>query len=425
MKKYRLDTLAVHGGQCPDPTELSVGLPIHRTSAYAYKNTAHARALFDLDTPGNIYTRLGNPTMNVLEERLTLLEGGAAAVSAASGMAAIFNTVATLAQAGDEIIACSNLYGGTFTLFDAILPQLGIRCKMAPLNDTAAIDAAVSEKTRMIYVETIGNPGLDVADLDLIARAARKHHLPLVVDSTFTTPALLRPFEHGANIIIHSCSKWIGGHGTGIGGIAIDGGNFDWDDPRFPLFTKPDPNYHGLIWAEAFKGAPVFALRMRTVPLRNIGACLSPDNAWLFLQGLETLSLRMERHCQNALKTAEYLAAHPKVDWVRYPGLAQDAAHSLARKYLPKGCGGMVVFGVKGGRSSGEKFIDALQLFLQVANVGDAKSMALHPGSTTHSQLSDEQQRLAGVAPEMVRLSIGIEDINDILEDLEQALEKA
>lgn len=425
MKKYRLSTIAVHGGHQPDPTELSVGLPIHRTTSYSYRNAEHARNLFSLKEPGNIYTRLGNPTMNVLEERLSLLEGGAAAVSAASGTAAIFNTVINVAQAGDEIISCSNLYGGTFTLFDAILPQLGIRCKLVPLNNEAALNAAVTDKSRLIYTETIGNPGLDVADLELIAGVARKHHLPLVVDSTFTTPALLRPFEYGANIIIHSCSKWIGGHGTGIGGIAIDGGNFDWNDPRFSLYTQPDPNYHGLVWADAFKDAPIFALRMRTVPLRNIGACLSPDNAWLFLQGLETLPLRMERHCQNAQKVAEYLAAHPKVKWVRYPGLKEDPSNGLARKYLTQGCGGMVVFGVKGGRTGGERFIDSLKLFLQVANVGDAKSMALHPGSTTHSQLSDEQQRMAGVAPEMVRLSIGIEDINDILEDLEQALEKA
>ena len=425
MKKYRLNTLAVHGGQTPDPSELSVGLPIHRTSAFAYKSAAHAKALFDLNEAGNIYTRLGNPTMGVLEERLTLMEGGAAAVSAASGMAAIFNTVVNIAQAGDEIVSCSNLYGGTYTLFDAILPQLGIKTILVPLNDEAALDAAVTPKTRLIYVETIGNPGLDVADMELVSRVAKKHHLPLVVDSTFTTPCLLRPFEHGANIIIHSCSKWIGGHGTGIGGIAIDGGNFDWNDPKFELYTKPDPNYHGLVWAEAFKGAPVFALRMRTVPLRNIGACLSPDNAWMFLQGIETLHLRMERHCENAQKVAEFLEGHPKVEWLRYPGLPNDPAYPLAKKYLPNGYGGMIVFGIKGGRASGEKFIDSLKLFLQVANVGDAKSLALHPGSTTHSQLSDEQQRQAGVAPEMVRLSIGLEDISDILEDLEQALQKA
>lgn len=425
MTKYRFNTLAVHGGQAPDPSEFSCALPIHRTSAFAYKNAAHAKALFDLKEPGNIYTRLGNPTQSVLEERVSLLEGGAAAVAAASGMAAIFNTVVTICSHGDEIVSTSNLYGGTYTLFDAILPQFGISTKLVPINDEAALEAAITPSTRMIYTETIGNPGLDVADLEMYGRVAKKHHLPLVVDSTFTTPALLKPFEYGANIVIHSLSKWMGGHGTGIGGIAVDGGNFDWNDERFELFSKPDPNYHGLVWAKEFAGAPVFALRLRTVPLRNIGACISPDNSWMFLQGLETLHLRMERHCENSLKVAEYLTAHPKVEWVRYPGLGTDQSHMLAKKYLNKGFGGMVVFGIKGGRASGETFMDSLKLFLQLANVGDAKSLALHPGSTTHSQLSDEQQRLAGVAPEMIRLSIGIEDIDDILEDLEQALKKA
>ena len=425
MTKYRFNTLAVHGGQAPDPTELSCALPIHRTSSFAFKNAAHGQALFDLKEAGNIYTRLGNPTQGVLEERVSLLEGGPAAVAAASGMAAIFNTVVTICSHGDEIVSTSNLYGGTYTLFDAILPQFGISTKLVPLNDEAALEAAITPATRMIYTETISNPGLDVCDLEMYARVAQKHHLPLVVDSTFTTPALLRPFEYGANVVIHSLSKWIGGHGAAIGGIAIDGGNFDWNDERFELFTKPDPNYHGLVWAKEFVGAPVFALRLRTVPLRNIGACISPDNSWMFLQGLETLHLRMERHCENALRVAEYLASHPKVEWVRYPGLSSDPNHANAKKYLKNGFGGMVVFGIKGGRASGEIFTDSLKLFLQLANVGDAKSLALHPGSTTHSQLSDEQQRLAGVAPEMIRLSIGIEDIDDILEDLEQGLKKA
>ena len=425
MTKYRFNTLAVHGGQAPDPTELSCALPIHRTSSFAFKNAAHGQALFDLKEAGNIYTRLGNPTQGVLEERVSLLEGGPAAVAAASGMAAIFNTVVTICSHGDEIVSTSNLYGGTYTLFDAILPQFGISTKLVPLNDEAALEAAITPATRMIYTETISNPGLYVCDLEMYARVAQKHHLPLVVDSTFTTPALLRPFEYGANVVIHSLSKWIGGHGAAIGGIAIDGGNFDWNDERFELFTKPDPNYHGLVWAKDCAGAPVFALRLRTVPLRNIGACISPDNSWMFLQGLETLHLRMERHCENSLRVAQYLEAHPKVEWVRYPGLASDQSHAIANKYLKNGFGGMVVFGIKGGRASGETFMDSLKLFLQLANVGDAKSLALHPGSTTHSQLSDEQQRLAGVAPEMIRLSIGIEDINDILEDLEQGLSRA
>ena len=424
MSKKHFDTLAVHGGQTPDPTELSCAVPIHRTSAFAFKNAAHARDLFALKVPGNIYTRLTNPTQAVLEERMTLLEGGAASVAASSGTAAIFNTIINIAQHGDELVTSSNLYGGTYSMFDAILPQFGIKAVFTPCNDKKAIEAAITPRTKLLFTETIGNPALDVCDLEMMASLARKYKLPMVVDSTFTTPSLLRPFEFGANIVVHSLTKWIGGHGLGLGGIAIDAGNFDWDDERFPLYSSPDPNYHGQIWAKDFAGMPVFALRMRTVPLRNLGACITPDNAWMFLQGIETLSLRMERHCENAMQVAEYLHAHPKVDWVRYPGLKSDPSHTLAQKYLPKGCGGMVMFGLKGGATKGEKFIESLNLFLHLANVGDAKSLALHPASTTHSQLSPEQQLSAGVTPEMIRLSIGIEDIRDILADLEQALDR-
>lgn len=421
------ETEAVHGGQAPDPTTLSRGVPVYRTSSFVFKSAEHAANLFALKEFGNIYSRLGNPTNAVLEDRITALEGGAASVAAASGTAAIFNTVVTIARAGDEIVSASNLYGGTFTLFDAILPDLGITTKFADVRDPGSFEKAVGEKTKLIYVETIGNPALDVADIPAIAQVANKHHLPLVVDGTFTTPYLLKTIELGANIVVNSLTKWLGGHGSAIGGIVTDGGNFDWSDPKFELFTRPDKNYHGLRWAIDLPPelrAIAFALRNRTVPLRNIGACLSPDNAWIFLQGIESLHVRMPIHSSNALAVAEHLAKHPKVAWVRYPGLKSDPGNAVAARMLKKGFGGMVVFGVKGGRAAGEKLIESLGLFSHLANVGDAKSLALHPASTSHSQLSDEQQREAGLAPDLVRLSIGLENIKDIIADLDQALAK-
>ena len=426
-KKPGFETSTIHGGASPDPTTLSRGVPIHRTSSFVFKSAEHAANLFALKEFGNIYSRLGNPTNEVLENRVTALEGGAASVAAASGTAAIFNTIVTIAKAGDEIISASNLYGGTYTLFDAILPDLGIETKFVDVLDPSSFDKAVTAKTRLIYVETIGNPALDVADIPAIAKVAKRHHLPLVVDGTFTTPWLERSIEAGADIVVNSLTKWIGGHGTAIGGIVTDAGSFDWSDPRFELFNRPDKNYHGLRWAidlpsELSKIA--FALRNRTVPLRNIGACLSPDNAWFFLQGLETLHVRMPRHSENALAVAEFLAGHPKASWVRYPGLAKDPSHEFASRLLKKGFGGMVVFGVKGGRAAGEKFIEGLSLFSHLANVGDAKSLALHPASTSHSQLTEEQQREAGLTPDLVRLSIGLESIEDIIGDLEKALAK-
>jgi O-acetylhomoserine (thiol)-lyase len=418
-------TAAIHAGQTPDPTTLSRAAPIYRTSSFVFKSAEHAANLFALKEFGNIYSRLGNPTNAVLEDRVTALEGGAASVAVASGTAAIFNTIITIARVGDEIVSASNLYGGTYTMFDAILPDLGITTRWADVRDPASFAAAINAKTRLVYIETVGNPALDLADVAAIAEVAHGHSLPLVVDATFTTPYLLKSIEHGADVVVNSLTKWIGGHGTAIGGIVTDSGRFDWSDPKFVQFTQPDKNYHGLRWAldlppELRKIA--FALRFRTVPLRNLGACLAPDSAWLFLQGLETLHLRLPRHSENALAVARFLKKHPKAAWVRYPGLEGDPSYPLAQRYLPAGAGGMVVFGVKGGRKAGEKFIESLKLFSHLANVGDAKSLALHPASTSHSQLTDEQQLAGGLSPDLVRLSIGLEDGADILADLEQAL---
>jgi O-acetylhomoserine (thiol)-lyase len=430
MAEPRFETLAVHGGQETDPATLSRAVPIHRTTAYTFRSAAHAADLFALKEAGNIYTRLGNPTQDVLEKRLALLEGGQSALALASGTSAIFYAIINLARQGDEIIAASNLYGGTYVMFSNILPQFGIRVRLVPPNDIAAVEAAVNANTRAVYAESIGNPALDVADLEALGAVARKHGLPLIIDATFATPFLCRPIEYGADIVVHSLSKWLGGHGAAIGGIVVDSGRFDWKNPRFALYNEPDDSYHGIRWGHDLGDMPAYVVRMRTVPLRNLGACISPDNAWIFLQGLETLALRMERHCENAMAVARWLARHPKVAWVRYPGLKDDPAHALAKKYLRGGFGGMAVFGVKSGASggakeAGQRCIEALRLFSMVANVGDAKSLALHPGSTTHSQLSDSQQREAGLSPEMIRLSIGLEHIDDILEDLEHALSTA
>ncbi len=422
-KHPSFETIAVQAGHSPDPTTLSRGVPVYRTSSFTFKSAEHAANLFGLKEFGNIYSRLGNPTNAVLEERVTQLEGGAASVAVASGTAAIFNTVITIARAGDEIVSAANLYGGTYTMFDAILPDLGITTKFADVLKPETFEDAITERTRLLYLESIGNPVLDLADIDAISAIAKRHHLPLVVDGTFTTPYLLKTIEHGADVVVNSLTKWLGGHGTAIGGIATDAGTFDWSDPKFTLFNRPDPNYHGLRWAidlplELRKIA--FALRTRTVPLRNLGACLSPDNAWIFLQGIESLHVRMPLHVRNALEVAKYLKSHPKAAWVRYPGLEGDPSFALAQKLLKKGAGGMVVFGVKGGRQAGEKFIEALRLFSHLANVGDAKSLALHPASTSHSQLTEEQQRASGLTPDLVRLSIGLENIDDIIADLER-----
>ena len=423
-RKYHIETLALHAGQEIEPTTRARAVPVYRTTAYNFKSSQHGADLFALREPGNIYARLMNPTNDVLEKRLAQLDGGAAALTLSSGTAAIYFAVTNILRQGDELVSANNLYGGTFTQFDAILPQQGITVRFAPVNDFAATEAAINEKTRALYIETVGNPALDVADIEGYAAIAKKHHLPLIVDATFTPPTLLRPIEHGANIVIHSLSKWIGGHGTGIGGVVVDAGNFDWTDPKFSLYNEPDRGYHGLRFAHDLGelNPLAFILRLRTVGLRNQGPTLAPDAAWLFLQGVESLPLRMERHSSNARKVAEFLKHHPKVAWVRYPGLSGDPSHDLAQKYLPDGAGGMVVFGVRGGSAEGIKLVDNIGLFSILANVGDAKSLIIHPASTTHSQLSDEDQRKAGLTPELVRLSIGLEHVDDIIAALDDAL---
>ena len=428
MSNFRFETIALHGGQTPDPTTTARAVPVYRTSSFVFKNTEHAANLFGLRELGNIYTRLGNPTTDVLEQRVTQLEGGAASVAVASGTSAIFYAIITLAQAGDEIVSANNLYGGTYTQFASILPSLGIKVNFVDGKDPQNFAKAITPKTKALFLETIGNPVLDVLDIKAIADIAHANGIPLIVDATFTTPYLLRSIEHGADIVVNSLTKWLGGHGTTIGGIITDAGTFIWAGGKHPLLSEPDSNYHGLRWAidlpEPLK--PIaYALRVRTVPLRNLGAAISPDNSWQFLQGLETLPLRMERHVENTQKVAEFLEKHPKVSWVRYPGLKKDPTHAVASKYLKKGFGGVVVFGIKGGYDSAVKLIDSIPLFSHLANVGDAKSLILHPASTSHSQLSSDQQLSGGLTPDLVRLSIGIEHIDDIIEALEAGLAKA
>ncbi|MEI8138403.1 MAG: O-acetylhomoserine aminocarboxypropyltransferase/cysteine synthase family protein [bacterium] len=423
----KIETLALHAGQEPDSSTLSRAVPVYRTSSYVFKNAEHAANLFGLKELGNIYTRLMNPTQDVLEKRVAALEGGVAALAVASGTSAIFYAIINICQAGDEFVSAQNLYGGTYTQFNDILPHFGIKCAFVDSRNPANFAKAITPKTKLVYVETIGNPGLDVVDISAVAKIAHENGLPLVVDSTFSTPFHQRPLQQGADIVVHSLTKWIGGHGTGIGGIVVDSGKFNWKSDKFPSFTQPEASYHNLRFA--YDLGPLeplaFILRMRLVPLRNLGACIAPDNAWLFLQGLETLPLRMERHSQNAMAAAKYLQKHPAVSWVRYPGLEGDPSYLVAKKMLQNGFGGMVVFGIKGGAKAGGKFIDSLKLFSLLANVGDAKSLAIHPASTTHSQLTETQQIECGIAPELVRLSVGIEHIDDIVADLDQALKAA
>ncbi len=432
MGKQHFETLAVHGGQIPDPVTKARGVPVWRTTAYNFDSAEHGANLFALKELGFIYTRLGDPTGQILENRIALLEGGAAAVVTASGTAAIHYTALTLARAGDEIVSATNLYGGTFTMFKVLLKDQGITVNFVDALKPENFRAAITPKTRFLYVETIGNPALDVADIAAIAKIAHEHRIPLVVDSTFTPPSNYRPIEDGADIVIHSLSKWIGGHGAGIGGIVIDSGAFNWKEANVPLMKESDPAYHGLRWAIDLPAplAPIaFALRFRTGPLRNLGACLAPDNSWIFIQGTETLPLRMARHNENGIAVARWLKKNPKVAWVRYPGLEDDPSYPVAKKQFKNGFGGMVVFGIKAdargsGREKGQKFIDSLVLFSNLANVGDAKSLAIHSASTTHSQLTDEEQLAGGLPPDLVRLSIGIEHIDDIIADLERALTK-
>ena len=423
----KMETLCLHGGTQPDPTTLSRGVPVHRTSSYVFRNTEHAANLFALRELGNIYTRLMNPTTDVLEKRVALLEGAPefGGLGLASGTSAIFYSVINLAQAGDNIVSARNLYGGTYTQFNDILPTLGIQVKFVDSRRPENFAAAIDGKTRALFVESVSNPALEVTDLSAIAEIAHAHGLPLIVDSTFSTPYLTQPIAFGADLVVHSLTKWFGGHGTGIGGIVVDAARFTWNTGKHPLFDTPDTSYHGLRWGHDLPAplAPLaYILRMRTVPLRNLGACIAPDNSWMFLQGIETLPLRMERHCQNALVVAKHLKAHGLVEWVRFPGLPDDPEFARSQKYLRGKGGSMVVFGIKGGRAAGQKFIDNLKLLSHLANVGDAKSLAIHPASTTHSQMNEEQQRAGGIPPEMVRLSIGLEHPDDILADLDQAL---
>ncbi|MEY3480243.1 MAG: Methionine gamma-lyase [Verrucomicrobiota bacterium] len=426
----RFDTLCLHGGQQPDPTTLSRALPVYRTSSFVFKSTEHAANLFALRELGNIYTRLMNPTTDVLEKRVALLEGAPemGGLGVASGTAGVFYSVINLASAGDNIVSARNLYGGTYTQFNDILPSLGIKVKFVDSNNPQNFADAIDDKTRALFVETVSNPALEVVDLEKVAKVARDHGIPLIVDATFSTPYLTKPLEFGADIVVHSLTKWFGGHGTGIGGVVVDSGRFKWGAGKHPLYDNPDASYHGLRWGHDLPAplAPLaFILRMRTVPLRNLGACIAPDNSWFFLQGIETLPLRMEKHCANANAIAKHLKAHKAVEWVRFPGLADDPYFDLNKKYLHGKGGSMVVFGIKGGAAAGKKFIESLRIFSHLANVGDAKSLAIHPATTTHSQLNEEQQRGAGIMPELVRLSIGIEDPADLIEDIDQALAAA
>ena len=422
----KAETLAIHAGYSPDPTTKAVAVPIYQTTSYAFDDTQHGADLFDLKVAGNIYTRIMNPTTDVLEKRVAALEGGVAALAVASGMAAITYAIQTIAGVGDNIVSVAKLYGGTYNLFAHTLPRQGIEVRFAPHDDVAALEALIDANTRAVFCESIGNPAGNIVDLQALADAAHRHGVPLIVDNTVATPILCRPFEHGADIVVHSLTKYIGGHGTSIGGIVVDSGKFPWADnkERFPLLNTPDASYHGVTYTEAF-GPAAFIGRCRVVPLRNMGAALSPFNAFLILQGLETLALRMERHCANARQAAEFLQNHPQVSWVKYAGLVDHPEHELAQRYMGGQPASIMSFGIVGGIEAAARFIDALQLVVRLVNIGDAKSLACHPASTTHRQLNDEELARAGVSRDLVRLSIGIEHIDDILADLGQALDAA
>jgi len=422
-RNFKFETLQVHGGQTPDPTTGSRAVPIYQTSSYVFRDTDHAANLFALKESGNIYTRIMNPTTDVLEQRVALLEGGVGALAVASGSAAVTYAIMNIAGVGDEIVAASTLYGGTYNLFKVTLPRYGITTKFVDPSDLSHFENAINENTKALYVESIGNPEINILDIEKLAKIAHAHKIPLIVDNTFATPYLFRPFEHGADIIVHSATKFIGGHGSSIGGIIVDSGQFDWiESGKFPGLTEPDDSYHGIRYAQDV-GEAAFITKARVQLLRDTGACLSPFNAFLFLQGLETLSLRVERHVSNAVKVATYLEAHPAVSWVKYPSLPSSPYYDLTNKYFPKGAGSIFTFGIKGGVEAGKKFINNLKLFSLLANVADAKSLVIHPASTTHAQLSEVDLVKAGVSPDLIRLSIGIENIEDILEDLKIALE--
>lgn len=426
----KFETLCLHGGTQPDPTTLSRAVPLYRTSSYVFRSTEHAANLFALKELGNIYSRIMNPTTDVLEKRVALLEGAPefGGLGVASGTSGVFYSLVNLAQTGDNIVSARNLYGGTFTMFHDILPSLGIAVKLVDSNNPENFARATDARTRAWFCESVSNPALEVTDLEAVAQLAHAAGLPFIVDATFSTPYLSQPIAHGADIVVHSLTKWLGGHGTGIGGVVVDSGRFNWAAGKHSIYTTPDPSYHGIRWGLDLPDPlrPLaFILRMRTVPLRNLGACISPDNSWMFLQGIETLALRMERHCQNALAVAQHLQKHPAVTWLRYPGLPGDPEFARNQKYLRGKGGSMVVFGIRGGKEAGSRFIESLKLFSHLANVGDAKSLAIHSATTTHSQLNEDQQREAGITPDLVRLSVGIENIEDILADLDQALRTA
>ncbi|AFQ42507.1 homocysteine synthase [Desulfosporosinus meridiei] len=420
-RQLGIETISLHGGQSPDSATNSRAVPIYQTSSFVFNDTDHAANLFALKESGNIYTRITNPTQDVFEQRLALLEGGIGALATASGQAAITYALLNIVQAGDEIVASSSLYGGTFTLFNYTFAKLGIKVHFVDVDKPEEYRSKITAKTKALYTETIGNPLINIADLEIISDIAHENGIPLIVDNTFASPYLCRPIEHGADIVVHSATKFIGGHGTSIGGAIIDSGKFNWNNGKFPGLSQPDPSYHDIVFTEAC-GNAAYITKARVSLLRDTGACLSPFNAFLFLQGLETLPLRMERHVENAQKVAEFLDQHELVTWVNYPGLKKSPYHTLAKKYLPRGSGSIFTFGLKGGLNEGKKFINNLQLFSHLANIGDAKSLVIHPASTTHQQLDEESQRSAGVSPDMIRLSIGIETIADLLDDLDQAL---
>jgi O-acetylhomoserine (thiol)-lyase len=424
-QKLKSESILLHGGQEPDPTTGSRAVPIYQTTSYQFKNTEHAANLFGLKEFGNIYTRIMNPTNDVLEKRIALLDGGVGALAVSSGQAASTLAILNIAQAGDEIVSADNLYGGTYNLFHYTLPKFGVTVKFVKSNDLAGFQKAITSKTKAIYAESIGNPKLDVADLEGISKVAHNNGVPFILDNT-VSPYLLRPFDFGVDITVYSATKFIGGHGTSIGGLIVDSGKFDWTNGKFPLIADADPSYHGLNFVEALKplGNIAYIIKARVTLLRDVGAALSPFNAFLFLQGLETLHLRMPRHSENALAVAKYLSKHPKVSWVNYPGLDSSPDREKVKKYLPKGAGAILGFGIKGGSEAGRKFIDSLELISHLANIGDAKSLAIHPATTTHQQLSPAEQIATGVTPDFVRLSIGIEHIDDIIADIEQALKK-
>ncbi|XYQ02322.1 homocysteine synthase [Bacillus safensis] len=424
-RPFRLETKAIHAGQELDSATYSRAVPIYQTSSFGFRDSEHAANLFGLQEPGNIYSRIMNPTNDVFEKRIAELEGGIGALAVSSGQAATTYSILNIAGAGDEIVSSSSLYGGTYNLFAHTLKKLGITVKFVDSSNLEELEAAITDKTKAVYAESIGNPKGDILHIEAISAIAHKHHIPLIVDNTLASPYLLRPIEFGADIVVHSATKFIGGHGTSIGGVIVDSGRFPWaDSDKFKGLTEPDPSYHGLTYTEAI-GEAAYITKARVQLLRDLGAALSPFNSFLLLQGLETLHLRLERHSENALKTAQFLQDHPLVDWVSYPGLDSHESYELAQTYLPKGQGAILTFGIKGGREAGKRLIDSEQLFSHLANVGDSKSLIIHPASTTHQQLSEAEQKATGVTPELIRLSVGTEAIEDILADLEQAITKS